>query len=64
MDNVKAKKLTTLISKLTIAANKSVAKKTVATEPRSPISLTGLSGVRNFEHRNLAITGNLLRGQL
>jgi hypothetical protein len=62
MDNVKTKKLTTLISKLTIAANKAVAKKTVeAQDPRKQFSITGLNVHANYDHRRGFAHANLLR---
>ncbi len=62
MDNVKTKKLTTLISKLTIAANKAVAKKTVeAQDPRNQFSITGLNVHVNYDHRRGFAHASLLR---
>jgi hypothetical protein len=43
MDNVKTKKLTSLISKLTVAANKAVKKHEPNSNPRKQFSITGLS---------------------
>ncbi|MBK8563775.1 MAG: hypothetical protein IPN76_10650 [Saprospiraceae bacterium] len=57
--------MTTLISKLTIAANKAVAKKTVdAQDPRKQTSITGLNVHANYDHRRGFAHANLLRTQL
>ncbi len=65
MDNVKSKKLTALISKLTIAANKAVAKKAAqAHEPRKHYSITGLNVNANYNQRGTFGQVNFLRSQL
>ena len=43
MDNVKTKKLTALISKLTVAANKAIKKNEPEYNPRKHYSITGLN---------------------
>jgi hypothetical protein len=66
MDNVKSKKLTALIAKLTIAANKAVAKKAVQAqhEPRKHYSITGLNVNSNYDQRAAFGHVNFLRSQL
>jgi len=63
MDNVKATKLTALISKLTVAANKAVKKHEPKFDPRKRFSITGLPNDRNFSSRPTSLNAvNLLRG--
>jgi hypothetical protein len=63
MDNVKAAKLTALISKLTVAANKAVKKHEPKFDPRKRFSITGLHSSSNFNGRHTSVNAvNLLRG--
>jgi hypothetical protein len=63
MDNVKTKKLTALISKLTVAANKAVKKHEPKFNPRKNYSITGLSSDSSFSSRGMNFGGaSLLRG--
>lgn len=57
MDNVKTKKLTSLISKLTIAANKAAKKQeTKLVEPRTRFaSITGLNGNAGLSGRGIGM---------
>lgn len=62
MDNDKTKKLTALISKLTVAANKAVAKMPEQKhETRTKFSITGLNTNSAFDRRGNLSTFNLLR---
>jgi hypothetical protein len=62
MDNDKTKKLTALISKLTIAANKAVKQPEQTTESRTRFSITGLKASANvYETRSSFNSLNLLR---
>ncbi len=63
MDNVKTKKLTALISKLTVAANKAVKKHEPSFNPRKHYSITGLRTNTAYNDRGAGFIGaNLLRG--
>ncbi len=63
MDNVKTTKLTALISKLTVAANKAVKKHEPKFNPRKNYSITGLNANANFNGRGTSFSSSsLLRG--
>ena len=62
MDKVKSIKLTALISKLTIAANKAVKKQETRLETRNHYSITGLNVGATQNGRDAAFfAANLLR---
>lgn len=62
MDNVKTKKLTALISKLTVAANKAVKKHEPNFNPRKHYSITGLNTNSSaFDGRGAFRGASLLR---
>jgi hypothetical protein len=61
MDNVKTKKLTALISKLTIAANKAVKKHEPSFNPRKHYSsITGLNPSATYNGRGMGFIGTSL----
>lgn len=58
MDNVKTKKLTALISKLTVAANKAVKKHEPKLDPRNQYSITGLKSIAAYSGRGVDFGGS------
>jgi|GEM_PF-5087079 len=60
MDNVKTAKLTALISKLTVAANKAVEKHEPKFDPRKHYSITGLNSDAGFNSRGNSFGGTSL----
>ena len=62
MDKVKTKKLTALISKLTVAANKAVKKHEPKFNPRKQYSITGLTSDASYNRQSMIFGGtDLLR---
>ena len=62
MDNVKTKKLTALIAKLTVAANKAVKKHEPKFNPRKHYSITGLGSNETYSSRGMSFSSaSLLR---
>ncbi len=60
MDNVKTKKLTALISKLTLAANRAVKKHEANFNPRKQYSITGLNSTAAYNGRGLSFSSSRL----